>query len=500
MKIYGFENVLFINRESFKIIKAQGNHSICEFSATINPSDLNTYLQKIGDCIKVELDEYDNGKKSSYNKVIFNGIISNICTDVSFSETIINISSVSFSVFEDEERYTRIFQNPDKNFSDLANVQRLNLKKSEIRINEGLAERVVRNVVVQNQETNFEFLKNLSRKIGTRLWINDLDSECVNIVFASKLGKLDEKLSSNDIISYQKHRSREKNTIKIVAKNYIEIGRIINVLDDPKDYLVIRLSVYYLNKVLVYSYELTDIIENKETNRTQFSLEKSVVFKAKVKNVTDPDNMGRIQVEFVETGFDGVVDMDKECPIWLEYRTPYTGINSGIVFIPDVDDYVDVFYCNEQCYAYSSYRQNCLNEECQSISDKYIGNNTSQRIIWKKDSLELLSHDNKIILNKDGIRMIVGESILSITEKEIQIQQSSNKLKIDGNNIVADADNIIQLKGSSEVLIKADKKVFIGGGNNIDLKSDSRIDIEADNKLCIESRNVNLKATKVNMN
>lgn len=61
---------------------------------------------------------------------------------------------------------------------------------------------------------------------------------------------------------------------------------------------------------------------------------------AEVVSVSDPQNLGRVQVRLL--GFDGVGDHD--APVWARVASPFAGSSRGGFFIPDVGDEVLVVF------------------------------------------------------------------------------------------------------------------------------------------------------------
>jgi uncharacterized protein involved in type VI secretion and phage assembly len=66
----------------------------------------------------------------------------------------------------------------------------------------------------------------------------------------------------------------------------------------------------------------------------------SGVFLARVSDVADPDNQGRVQVRL--HGADGVADHD--APLWARLVAPFAGDNRGAFWVPDVGDLVAVAF------------------------------------------------------------------------------------------------------------------------------------------------------------
>ena len=78
------------------------------------------------------------------------------------------MSCVSLSIKTDEEEKTRIFHNPEKNFSDVLNTSRLSLKSAELKLSEKISSLKNSSVILQNQETNFQFVLRLAKNLGER--------------------------------------------------------------------------------------------------------------------------------------------------------------------------------------------------------------------------------------------------------------------------------------------------------------------------------------------
>lgn len=474
MLISGFDNIGSIY--DIELRKGLNVHSVFRFKTRVEKEQVSNYMSQVGKEITVCLDFKDlSSSDQDLKKLVFCGFVDNINATLGFSSVELEILAKSYSALEDETTYSRIFQNPQKRISDIADSNRLKLRKCNVDFIGSIKDKILNQVVVQNQETNYSFLKRLSHELGVSLWIKDTFEDKTTIVMGNSLN-IAVELSLEEILRCQKRRTRESYSLWIVTKKYFEIGRIISFKEDGRRYVIVSMSLRYVNNNLEYSYVLDEYSEQEDNDKHNVLL-KTIKFQAKVVSAEDPEHQGRLQVAFVEEGADGVLDMDKNDRYWFPYRTPYSGKNSGMVFVPDVGDLVEVFFSNEECYVSSSKRQNALLEECQNISDKYIGNNFSQRIIWKNDSLELKSFGNQIILNKEKIEIIVGKSVITITENNIDLKQNNCNVKIDMNNINLHANKEINI--CSKDLVKVDyKNCFSVKGNSVAIES-SKIDLKS---------------------
>ena len=474
MKISGFEQAYYFS--NFKLNKERNEHSRCRFIAHISHKDIKHYLEKVGEEIEVVLEQHDmNAGGNKSEKIIFRGFISDVDARIAYADATVEVSSVSYSFYEDETLHTRIYQNTEKRFKDIANESKLHLEKCSLDYVGNIKEKELPQVILQHKESNFAFLKRLANRFKNGVWVKDTVRK-TQILCAEFLGTIENRINEEKIVRFQKKKTINGYRSKITTKEYIELGYIVKVLDDPKSYLITSVNVQYIHGVLEYDYDLEEIKQNANGIECEKELQKSIRLISTVLKNDDPENMGRIQVSF-----DDIEDVDKDKPAWIEYRSPYAGDVGGIVFIPDIGDKVEVVFNNEEVYAHSTIRKKPLANECQNVLDKYIGNNTAQRVIWKKDSLEILSSDNSIILNKEKIQLSVGKSAVVMTEKNIYLQCGDNVLKIDENDISAIASKKIGLNAKNDFVVGINQK------NKISVNSDINLD----------AGTINLKANDV---
>lgn len=446
--------------EAYNLVKKCGEHSVFNCSMAIDIVNKDKYFNIVGKNITVVC------YSDNIEYCLFKGIVREVSVGSDLHRNMAEITAMSTSVQEDEISYCRIFQAKDNKYSDILAENKLEIKNCKLVLSE-LAGKKYEKIALQNKETNFVFIKRLAEEAGVRLWVDDTTVPA-NICLKNELIKGCTEIKLDEILSLKKQRiNNNSENIKVeivVLERYINFGRVVKIEGNSSEYVISSMKAYSSHGIDRFEYSL----EEKEYKKICISKEDdniAINFTAKVKRNDDPDKKGRLQVEFTNKD---LKDINKDNPRWIPYSSPYTGKASGIVFIPDKDDVVDVIYYNGECCAIVANRENKLLEECFDPNVKYIGNNNKQRIIWKENSLELLSNENKIYLDNDKIELIVGKNKIIIDKEQIILAVNDTKLKLDNKDVIVNASNSKMNVGKSGISAI---------GKKMEMKSDGQINI-----------------------
>ena len=369
-----------------------------------------------------------------------------------FGASRIYVTCVSLSIKTDEEFKTRIFHNPDKKISDVLSTSRLSLESADLKLSEKFSALKYSPVILQNQETNFRFISRLAKNFGERLWILDT-MQRTNLLIDSAVNKSARKIEREKILSMRHAKVGKQFKISIKTQKFFDLGQVVTIEGNATEFVIVGVKIRLEHESYFIYYELE---ENKITPQKISDtpmLAKTFKLHAKIKNTKDPKNLGRVQVIFDDKF---VEDMDKKNPLWISYRTPYSGKNGGIVFIPDEGDAVEVFFSNEEIFCMTAIRENPLADECKKVSEKYIGNNFNQKIFWKEKSLELFSDKYKIIMNDKGIEISVGENSVALTEDEILLRTKESKISL-SKEIFIESNGAINIKAGGTLKLAGNK-------------------------------------------
>lgn len=457
MKVTGFGKVtgLLVN---FSLRKKFGKHGECKFTMSVKDDEATAQLEKVGKSIGVSI-------VSENPLPVFFGEIKSITLNRKISKTCIEVFAVSDSKKIDEEKHTRVFQNPEKTFADVLNISRLKLQNCELSLSSETAKTKYKNIILQNQETDFEFINRLSKYSGSKLWINDTKQGKIVLKVGDVFDETPRKIEFKKLLSCSIGREKKFKTASFVTREYFPLGSLVQIENDSCKYLITSLELKLIHGADRFFYE-TEEYSPKKIKIEPVPLEKTVKLKAQILKNKDEKNLGRVQVQVVN-----VEDEDKE-KIWLPYRTPYGGKEGGIVFLPDEKDFVELIYTNGEFFVCSAVRENPLQKECHNVNDKYIGNNFEQRIFLKEKSLEIMSVKNKIYLDKNKIELAVGENKILLDENGIVLQTPKNKISMNDNGIEINSDKNFSLEAGGEAKIFANKSsTFLGKSVTVQAES-----------------------------
>lgn len=467
LKINGFAE--FNHILTFELVKQVGKHSVCTFTLSVHEDQADACLASSGKTISI----------SDSKGPIFYGRVKKVTSELSFGASSVNVEAVSLSILTDEKEKSRIFHNPEKKWKDILAHDRLSLEKCGLRLSSQIAKLPCKAVILQNRETDFAFIRRMAAMIGSFVWIIDTMEE-PEICLDTSIGKQKRTLDEKSIISCSQTRENDAESWHVVAKNHVPLGSMVTIKAGSKrsgDLVVTALRIWKEHEFWHYAYDLEPVPEEAKAtpDDTAPFFAKIAKLHATVAKVDDPENLGRIQVKFDDKYIE---DMDADKALWLPYRSPYTGKAGGVVFMPDPDDIVEAIFINGELYASAALREAALAEECKKVADKYIGNNTEQRIFWKEKSLEIFSGENRIILSEKGIELIVGENLINIKQDGILLKTAESEFSFSSDavlntsglsetkakeiNIKCDGDTTI---ASSEIKINASSKLSLAGSS-----------------------------------
>lgn len=425
MQIKNFAQIEFL--AEFELTKRVGEHSRLIFSAAVSENVAENAFAYVGKNISVATDD---------GIPIFFGRVETLELENSFGASRLKVSCVSLSILDDETPKSRIFHNPVQKISDVLNTKRLDLK-NRLKISDGNASKVYPHVILQNQETNFQFIKRLAKTFGLRLWLVDT-MQPSSFLVDSCVHNNPRKITSSQIISLRRiNDGRQKFFLK--TKVNLPLGQVVNLEGFAAQLVTTAVTITLEHGVFNCFCELEDLNVPTPKFADAPILSKTVKLHATVKNIKDPENCGRIQVTFDDKFLE---DMDKSHPLLIPWRTPYTGQNGGFVFLPDPGDVVEVFFTNEDVFCCSALRENPLDAEFQNVDEKFIANNSRQRILFREKSLELRSAENSAVLNEQGITLTVGKNSVVMNEQGITVTVDKNSVNVSGNGVTVNGNSV----------------------------------------------------------
>jgi len=208
---------------------------------------------------------------------------------------------------------------------------------------------------------------------------------------------------------------------------------------------------------------------------------------AKVTNIDDPDNLGRVKLKFPIRENEHETD-------WAPLVSLMTGADRGTLFIPEVGDEVLVAfhlgYLDQPFVIGGLWNQNSkppLKHEKNDI--RKIRTRAGHELIFQDTDA-----DGKITLQtKAGLKLEISDKADSVTlatkndqqsvtlkgtSKSIEIKAGTSTIKLDNQGQISiESNNSVKLK-ATQVNLEATAQMTIKAGATLDLKADGIVNIK----------------------
>lgn len=420
-------------------------NSICEVDLSIENDKIQNYIDKI-----------ENGKNSlvvsKEENVVFTGDIEQIECKRTYLCTNVHIIAIAFSKVLDSEIHNRVFQNPYKTYTNLC--EKFSTEQVKIKcIDENFGKQVIGDVLIQHNETDFEFLRKIFNKKNQNMYIlNNKKNQCT-IEIAQKRNIYNIPISEQEIHRFKQTRCSKYEIVEFSTKVWVELGSMVEIF--RKRYRIIARKSVTENEVEEIYYTA---IQYFKTNIMSDVFESYSIGLAKVVDNVSEEHMGKIQVEFLE--YEDAMPDEK---IWIDYMSPLTDKDGGIIALPDKGEIVEVFYRNKQCIAIGCIRKVGINENYQNLNNRYY---VSRGCIISNGDRSI-----EIMVGKKHIKISDTDIKLSNEEFDVSINEELCKIGYENTKILLNKD-ILQILSSKKVDIKTGE-INLAGENVVKAKTRS---------------------------
>jgi len=471
MNISEFKSYDVISIDELLIEKMPNCHTVCNLTAKIKEEKINDFFIDVNKNLTITDDD---------NNIVFKGCIYSVdikCGHVGY----LKLTAYSSSIKTDSIKRKRVFQNTEKSFKKILDKT---VKDSD---DDTFSFKLEQDVeidcpIVQDNETNFEFIVRLASECGLYVLADDSEKASFTISKGNRNSSgsqsMEDTFTNHKIWKYDKVSQNMIGGIQLSTLNFFENGAKISVKDKSAsgDYIIYKWQLKKIHEVYTYEYLLYQSRQFPVPYIPPYP--EYVRITAIVTDNDDPQGYGRIQVEFVDDEYKNM-DSSSEDKLWIPYVTPYSAIkdgkSTGIVFIPDKNEAVDIIYSHKNFYACECLRKRKNGEKTDFLNfdsdiqkpneNKYIANIYNKQISFTKDELEIKSDENTIKLTKDFIELSVKDSTIKVTKDNINIKvdesnfdmkKDSIKISLEGSNLVMKKDSITA-NGNKKATLQASK-------------------------------------------
>lgn len=442
MDISGFDEYIV---KQINIYDEYDQHSKCIVELSVENDQIQDFLSNnaVGSkdiCVSLE------------GEILFYGCIRNIKCTNTYLKTNVRVEALSFSSIIDSEIHNRVFQNSNKTFNQINDF--FSDKKITINcIEEGLGDEKIPGILVQNNETDFEFLRRLYNKKGVHLIVDATKKTSCLLKIGEKKESSVNSLETVDILKLERVIYEGREEINLITSSVFDVGTELEVQGN---------RYYIISRNIESRYEKTEINYRGIYKGKVFEdvmKEKSYLLGlAKVTDNGSEDNLGKIQVEFID--YDNEMSDDK---IWIDYISPLTEKKGGFVTVPDIDEVVEIIMRNEECVAIGCVRTCELDGNIQDISKRYLVSRGCNLTIDEKN----------ICMEVDKNKINITDELIDIANEkfEIVIKDEQCKIGFEDSRIVIEM-NRIQSVGKNDIEVKA-KNIKFEGNSKVEVKTKS---------------------------
>lgn len=398
---------------------------------------------------KVNADEVITIKTISDNGesvVLFRGVICQISLSIEGGVKLLEIYAKSHTYLMDIKKKVRVFQDTTQTFSELAAyVGREN--GARFISSEG-KEQAIGQMVIQYQETDWEFLKRMASMIHTVIV-----ADCINGRISFSLGpskpskkEIQDPIcqTKRDLAGYhfQKENGRkdcmERDTFSLIVTTRELLGLCTPIPVLKREYYVKEIERHLVGSEMMNTYELV-LSSGLKAGRIMNHRIAGISMDGKVSQV----EQDRIQVRFPQ-------DINKPF-IWFPYATSYSSPDgTGWYCMPEIGDAVRVYFPGEdECrgVAINMIHLTCDLREQPDI--KYIRSPYKKEIRFEPGAIRITNHQGTSIELEDrrGIKIKSGRDVLIMAEGNIEMHGKKEMQIIGDKGVVArQGDNKIEIK------------------------------------------------------
>ena len=458
-----YDGLDYICVTDLKITRELNNHCSCKitFKCDEDNINMNTTLSLISSQFSLKYKDEDNEQN------IFSGFVESVSYKKLQHYVYVTLECFTNSKQYDEEKKLNIFQETNKKIGDiLKSIGYSSIHPSFFDSND--ENKIIKNVIIQNDETDFQFTKRLLNS-------NGIIFMCESMLMSENLwiGKRKGNCYDYNENCYEIIKNKDVEYAKITAENiFYEIGDCIKL--NSKEYIIIENRITLDNSTCICCYLLIENYDKLSLPETEIQKTQLI---GEVTETKDKDKGGKIQIKF---------EADKKVSggenYWFKQLTPYSTKDTGLFFTPAKGDKIVVdFQDGTEPLLLGTVREN-KHDNFENPNELFIKNEFGKELNLKEKSINIVSVFDNIFLRLDEEKIEInnGKTGIYITKDNIYIQNEKGRIYLDDNILIEKKEN-----GKIEI------------GENINLKAkESKIEIA--DSLGIDTKNkVNISAEKV---
>ncbi len=456
IKIEPFEYVAI---QELKISQTINEHAGAEFVMRIRDGLAEQYMGLLSEKLWVRMIGIDRTDGSDICTVIFQGIVTDYSLYRNGYETLLKLQLTSGTILMDLKQHFRVFQKEDALCADIQQKIAATYPENKLVLTEGTQDQT-QGVLVQFQETDWDFLKRLAKRNGRYLVPDALrKGVCYSVGLpmgtkrSVETGKIQTML---DMEKYMQKTHNGKNSLQpdemlelvIESREIFQLGDMISYRG--KEYYIYKIATTYEGAECIHEYFLRTKAALR-TLPTENNNLQGCSFDAVITDVSKD----KVQVEIAQDEWNAA-DGKK----WFQYSTVYSSADgTGWYCMPEIGDSVR-FYVPDR--AENSFILSAVHKENDSARQ-----NPDYKSLKTKYGKEILfTPDSILMTNNNGMTVELNDSegITITSDKDIVIQADQNlTISSASASLLIAADDKVQVKQGKTTMTLSDDIYFTGG-------------------------------------
>jgi hypothetical protein len=404
------------------------------------------------------------------SRTLFYGVVTNIQINVELDVHMLNIEAKSMSYLMDIKLRSKSFQNTSMTTHNLIDSIMQNYSGSNYILN--IPDEEVKELLIQYEETDWEFLKRIASKYNQGLFPN-MDGKVIQ--FMMSLPEQPKKLKSENV-NYKIYKNLDD--YKYMLENYLQDANEVDYMTyEIENYEILKLgdNIQFQGQAFyVYEgiYEIKNgILINTYKLRIKNGLRQERRFNTKVIGSSIDGKIIQVQSDLVKVHLEIDGCQDEGTAYWFKYSTMSASTDgSGWYCMPEIGDSVRVYFPTKDedeafaVSAVSGYEQGVGEAEDRmgNPDDKYLRTANDKQVKLTPGGI-FISCDSgqaEMSLTSDGTLSITSQNNININAEQnikIETQKSFLVSAKQGVNFTCDKGGGLEFDSEGQIKEKGTK-------------------------------------------
>lgn len=441
------EGVPFTKLLSLEIKHNINEHGDADISCEMENEAAQNYIKRINEKIMIRILTTAKGQPT----VLFCGVVKHAGIQMMSEYTVLQLSLKSVSTLLDQEKKNKSFQNTTKTYEEIMSQA----VAGQAQINMQVTDRAIGNMIIQCNETNWEFCKRMASRLSAPV-ITSIDGKVPVLTVGIPKGGKQHEIKSTEYATSQGTANEDRPALdacgtSLQTMQYMFLGDSIS--NGSGNLKVSGIHASLANGILISTVYIAgeNQFKQTETANTQIS---GKMYTGKVQDV-QKDTV-KVHLIDIDSEYDG------DSTVWLPYSTAYSSSDgSGFYCMPAEGDLVRVFFPGSdegQAFAASSVSVS----PGADVTDKQWAGPNGKQILMTKEGIYITTNtnDNKIFIN-----LTDDEGITIMSNKNINICAKNNLSLISNNSISINAEKDILISTAESYIDIKPQGIELGAEN-----------------------------------